>query len=217
MSSIRVLLADDHHLVRAGMRVLVQAIPLCEVVCESPNGRHALQQARDLKPDIVLMDLLMPEMNGLEAIREMPQVSPRTKVIALSMNTDAQSVLRALRAGASGYLSKDVSPVELELALRAVASGRTYLSASVSQHVITHCVDGFPAATDPLDRLTPRQREVLQLIAEGCTTKEMARKLQIKIKTVETHRSQLMQELDIHNIAGLVCFAIRTGLVSASQ
>ena len=215
MNRIRVLLVDDHQLVRAGLRALVQALSDCEVVGEAANGREALQQAKVLRPDVVLMDLLMPELNGLAATRQLTEISPRTKVIALSMNTDAQSVMRALRAGAAGYLSKDVSPVELELAIRAVAEGRTYLSPSVSAHVINGCVENGASPADPLERLTPRQREVLQLIAEGYTSKQIAAKLHISTKTADTHRALLMQELDIHNIAGLVGFAIRAGLVSA--
>ena len=157
----------------------------------------------------------MPDLDGLGAAVQVAAVSPRTRVVILSMNSGADSVLSAMRAGAAGYLLKDVSPAELELALRSVARGQTYLCPAASRHVIAGYVQGTGAAATPLERLTPRQREVLQLVAQGCTTKEIARQLKISVKTAETHRSQLMQELDIHDIAGLVRFAIRSGLISS--
>ena len=217
MRPIRVVLADDHHLVRAGFRALIQSFSGFEVVAEAGDGREALQQVEKFQPDLVLMDIMMPELDGLGAAVQVAAVSPGTRVIMLSMNAGADSVLGAMRAGAAGYLLKDVSPAELELALRAVARGQTYLCAAASRHVIAGYVHAASSAASPLDRLTPRQREVLQLIAQGCTTKEIARKLKIGVKTAETHRSQLMQELDIHDIAGLVRFAIRSGLISSGE
>ncbi|MCU0874455.1 MAG: response regulator transcription factor [Pirellulaceae bacterium] len=217
MRPVRVVLADDHHLVRAGFRGLIQNLSGFEVVAEAADGREALQQVEKLQPDVVLMDIMMPELDGLGAARQVAAVSPGTRVIMLSMNAGADSVLSAMRAGAAGYLLKDVSPAEFELALRAVARGQTYLCAAASRHVIAGLVHGVGAAPSPLERLTPRQREVLQLIAQGCTTKEIARKLEIGVKTAETHRSQLMQELNIHDIAGLVRFAIRSGLITPDE
>ena len=215
MGPIRVVLADDHLLVRAGFRALIQSIAGFEVVAEASNGREAVQQVKALQPDVVLMDIMMPDLDGLGAAVQVAAVSPRTRVVILSMNSGADSVLSAMRAGAAGYLLKDVSPAELELALRSVARGQNYLCPAASRHVIAGYVQGTGAAATPLERLTPRQREVLQLVAQGCTTKEIARQLKISVKTAETHRSQLMQELDIHDIAGLVRFAIRSGLISS--
>jgi DNA-binding NarL/FixJ family response regulator len=216
MRPIQVLLADDHCLVRAGFHALVNSLSGFEVVAEAGDGREALRMLEKFRPDIALMDLMMPELDGLGATAQAAAVSPNTRVIILSMNAGAESVLRAMRVGAAGYLLKNVAPSELELALRSVARGQTYLCAAASQHVIAGYVQKAGDG-DPLDRLTCRQREVLQLVAQGCTTKEVARKLEISVKTAETHRSMLMQELGIHDLAGLVRFAIRTGLISADE
>jgi len=215
MRTIRVLLVDDHQLFRQGVRALIEKLPGFEVVAEAGNGREGLQLAKKFQPHLVLMDVMMPGLGGLDATAKVAAVAPEARVIMLSMNVGPEYVLRAMRAGAAGYLQKDTSEAELALALRAVARGETYLSPAVSRHVIEGCVRRADAPVNPLQRLTPRQREVLQLIAEGKTTKEIARKLAISQKTAETHRAQLMQELDIHDIAGLVRFAIRHGLVSA--
>jgi DNA-binding NarL/FixJ family response regulator len=214
MKTTRVLLVDDHQLVRAGMRALIDRLAGFEVVGEAGDGRESLQLAAKLQPDLILMDVLMPELDGVDATARLAAVAPHARVLMLSMNADVQYVLRALQGGAAGYLLKNTGPAELELAMRAVARGETYLSPAVSKHVIDGYVRRADVSADPLDRLTPRQREVLQLIAEGATTKEIARKLNISPKTAETHRAQLMQELDVHEIAGLVRFAIRHGLVS---
>ena len=215
MRTIRVMLVDDHHLIRAGMRALIENLAGFEVVAEAGDGREALPLVEKFQPDLVLMDVFMPGLGGLDATAQVAAVAPDVRVIMLSMNADAEYVLRSLQAGAAGYLLKNISPAELEMAVRAVARGETYLSSAVSKHVIEGCVRREAVPVNPLDRLTPRQREVLQLIAEGATTKEIARKLDIGQKTAETHRAQLMQELDIHEIAGLVRFAIRHGLVSS--
>jgi DNA-binding NarL/FixJ family response regulator len=214
MRPIRVLLADDHDLFRAGLRVLLQDLGGFEVVAEAGDGREALRQVGELRPDVVLMDLMMPGLNGLEATARMAREFPGVRVLVLSMNAAEEFVLPAVRAGASGYILKNARPAELEQAIRAVARGETYLTPAVSGHLIDDCRRRTPGEADSLDKLTPRQREVLQLVAEGHSSKEIARRLGVSVKTVETYRSQLMDALDIHDIAGLTRYAIRKGVVS---
>lgn len=213
MTRLRVLLADDHQLVRSGIRSLLQSFADVEVVGTTGDGREAVELAKTLQPNIVLMDIAMPILNGLEATARITKECPHSQVIILSMHTNEEYVLSALRAGASGYLVKNAAPEELELAIRAVARGETYLSPAVSRHVIEEYLGGHIESSGPLDALTPRQREVLQLIAEGKTTKQIAGLLGVSIKTIETHRAQLMERLGIHDVAGLVRFAVRYGLV----
>ena len=213
MNPIRVLIVEDHGLVRAGFCALLEAIDDITVVGQAGDGHSAIESIGRLHPRVVLMDISMPGMNGLEATRRIVAENPAVRVVVLSMHAGEEYVLQALQAGARGYLIKDAATVELALAVRAVAQGQTYLSPQVSQPVI----DAYrrrqqDAAKDPL---TPRQREILQLIAEGQTTKDIARRLNLSIKTVDTHRTQLMDRLGIHDIAGLVRYAIRTGLASA--
>lgn len=210
--SIRVLLADDHTLVRAGIRSLLESIEEVDVVAEAGDGREALELIIKHRPDVALLDIGMPGLNGLELAKRVPTVSPRTRIIILSMYADANYVNQALRAGVRGYLLKGAAVSELPLALRAVTRGETYLTPKVSRFV----VDGFLSGEEagPLDGLTRRQCEILQLIAEGHSTKEIAGLLDLGVKTVETHRARLMDRLDIHDVAGLVRFAIRTGLVT---
>lgn len=227
MEPIQVLLADDHTLIRAGIRSLLVQMEGVEVVGEASNGREALQKIRTFKPDVALIDIAMPELNGLETIAQLTRDYPEVRTIILSVYTTEEYVLKALQVGASGYLVKDAAPAELEIAVKSVAGGETYLSPSVSKHVITEYLQRTGGSTVkggkeqdmayPLEILTPRQREVLQLIAEGNTTKKIARKLNLSVKTVETHRQQLMERLDIHDIAGLVRYAIRGGLVIPDQ
>lgn len=213
MKPISVLVVDDHDLVRAGLVLLLQAIGGVEVAGEASNGREAIALARTLRPDVVLMDIAMPELNGLDAAAHIVSADPSVRVVMLSMSAGEEAVLPALRAGAVGYLLKNIRPVELELAVRAVAQGQTYLCAAVAQHVVERCFERTHASDDSYDRLTGRQREVLQLIAEGCSSKEIAGRLGISVRTAEAHRTQLMEALDIHDIAGLVRYAIRKGLI----
>jgi DNA-binding NarL/FixJ family response regulator len=213
MPPIRVLLADDHALLRAGIRSLLQGLSDIEVVAEADNGRQALELIRTHHPHVLCTDISMKGMGGLELTARAAKEFPQLRVIILSMHASEEYVCQALRAGASGYLLKDSVPAELELAIKAVARGETYLTPSISKHVIRDYVQRLGKDAGPLELLTPRQREILQLIAEGKSTKEVARLLKITVKTAETHRAQLMDRLDIHDLAGLVRFAIRVGLV----
>jgi DNA-binding NarL/FixJ family response regulator len=214
MAKVRVLLADDHKLVRAGIRALLQTVADVEIVAEAADGQEALRLIEVHRPDLVLMDIAMPGLNGLDATVRIERAFPQTRVAILSMNADEDSVLKALRAGAVGYLVKTADPAELGMAIRAVARGERFLSSAVSKHVVAACINRVDKEQTSLERLTTRQREVLQLIAEGYTTKEIAGKLDISPKTAEAYRAELMKALDIHDIASLTRYAIRTGLVS---
>lgn len=214
MKRIKVLLAEDHTLVRAGIRALIQKLDDVEVVAEAGNGREALRLIGIHQPDIVLMDIAMSGMNGLEATARATREFPQVRIIILSMHANEEYVLQALRAGAVGYLLKDAGTAELELAIRAVAREETYLSPAISKHVVSDYVRRIGGECSSLERLTRRQREILQLIAEGHSTQEIAQMLSISVKTVETHRAQLMERLDIHDVASLVRYAIRVGLVA---
>jgi DNA-binding NarL/FixJ family response regulator len=214
MPKIRVLLADDHKLFRAGIRSLLQTLDDFEVVAEAGDGRDALRLAAAHRPDVVLMDIMMPDLNGLDAAARIVHAYPHTRVIMLSMSADEDSVLKTLRAGAVGYLVKTADPAELELAIRAAMRGEKFLSSAVSEHVVSVCLNRLDKEQTSLERLTPRQREVLQLVAEGHTTKDIAKRLEISTKTAEAYRGELMRALDIHDIASLTRYAIRAGLVS---
>jgi DNA-binding NarL/FixJ family response regulator len=217
MSLTRVLLADDHSLVRAGIRALLEKIPSVEVVGEAGTGRETLELVRSTLPNIVLMDIAMTELGGLEALPRVTKDFPSVKVIILSAHGSEEYVIRALRDGASGYMLKDSATAELELAINSVIHGKIYLSPSISRTVIDDYLQRVGGAISPLEQLTSRQREILQLIAEGKNVKEIAAGLDISIKTVESHRLQLMDRLNIHDIPGLVRYAIRNGLVSAER
>ena len=212
MPALRVLLADDHALVRAGMRSLLRDIEGVVVVGEAADGGQALALAERERPDVVLLDIAMKGMNGLVAAARFRELHPGIKVIILSMHASEEYVLQALRAGAAAYLIKDSATAELELALRSVMRGETYLSPAISRQVVEGYVKrvGAGAAEDPL---TPRQRDVLKRIAEGRSTKEIAFDLGLSVKTIETHRAQIMERLGIRDVAGLVRYALRTGLV----
>lgn len=220
MTRMRILLADDHILMRTGMRSWLQSIPEVEVVGEASDGREALRLIAKVRPDVVLMDVGMPGLNGLDATAQVTKDFPQVHVLILSMHANEEYVVQALRVGARGYLLKDAEPEELGVALKAIRRGKTYLSPQVSQGVIGDYLRriGAPGGNnaqtaDVSSLLTARQREVLQLIAEGQTTKKIAALLHLSDKTVESHRLRLMRQLDIHDIAGLVRYAIRTGLV----
>jgi DNA-binding NarL/FixJ family response regulator len=220
---MRVLLADDHTLVRAGIRGLVAAIPGVEIVGEAADGRQAMELILDLRPDVALVDISMPGLNGLDLAARVAREAPTTRVAILSMHGTPSHVAQALRAGVKGYVLKDAAVAELPVLLGAVMRGEIYLSPAISRHV----VEGFLAgagggvvASAPVradDGLTPRQREILQLVAEGKSTKEVAQVLGLSVKTVEAHRGQIMERLEIHDLAGLVRYAIRTGLVSPER
>ncbi|MEO8287045.1 MAG: response regulator transcription factor [Chloroflexota bacterium] len=210
---IRVLLVEDHDLVRAGIRSLLQNLPRIEVVAEAGTGREASHLAEIHRPDVMLMDIVLPDANGLEVAATLIKLYPDTRVIILSMHSNEEYVWQALHAGASGYLLKNSSTSELEVAIHAVARGESYLSPPVSTHLVhdfTRRARGEPSS---LEGLTARQREILALIARGYSTQQIASELSVSPKTVETHRRQLMQRLDIYDIAGLVRYAIHTGLL----
>ena len=209
---MRVLIADDHTLVRAGLTSLIARLPEMEVVAEAADGRQALRLVRDLQPDIVLMDIAMPGLNGLESAERIHGIHPKIKIIILSMHASEEYVAQALKAGASGYLLKDAATAELEMALKSVSMGQFYLSPAISRQVVDNFLRGGPTG---LDLLTPRQREILQLIAEGKGTRDIAETLHLSVKTVETHRAQLMDRLDIHDVAGLIRYALKKGLITA--
>jgi DNA-binding NarL/FixJ family response regulator len=215
MNAIRVLLADDHALVRAGIRSLLEKMPGVEVVGEASNGREALELTRSELPNLVLMDIEMPDLSGLETLPRIIKNFPKTKVAILSAHSTEDYVSRALRSGASGYMLKDAAPFELELLINSVAQDKTYLSPLISRIVINSYMERVGDELSSLEQPTARQREILQLIAEGKNTKEIASTLEISVKTVETHRLQLMARVDIHDVPGLVRYAIREGLVSS--
>ena len=210
---ITVLLADDHTLVRAGLRRLLEELPNVVVVGEAADGVELLALATQLQPDLVLTDIDMPGLNGLEATARLVKLQLQIRVIILSMHQNEEYVRQALLHGAIGYLLKDAAPVELELAIKAVLRGDTYLSPAVSKGVLSDYVQRLRGDEKPAALLTSRQREILQLVAESHSTKEIARRLDLSVKTVDTHRSRLMNQLDIHDVAGLVRYAMRTGLI----
>jgi DNA-binding NarL/FixJ family response regulator len=214
---MKVLLADDHHLVRAGLRALLESIAGVSVIAETGDGREALDWILQRAPDVALLDITMPGLNGLEVAARVHAQGARTKIVLLSMHSGEGYVAQALRAGVAGYLLKDSAAAELGIALQAVGRGEIYLSPGVSRQVIEGLRRGGGPAEDPLRSLSSRQREVLQLIAEGRSTKEIAADLGLSIKTIEAHRAQVMDRLGIHDVPGLVRFAIRAGLISPER
>ena len=217
LKSISILLADDHALVRAGIRALVEQLPIVNVVGEARDGREALRLVKERKPDLILMDIAMPGLNGLEATARISKEFPDVRVIILSMHANEQYVREAINAGAAGYLVKRGAATELEHAITAVARGEKYFSPLVSAYVKAARAGHATADRIWIERLTARQREILQLIAERHNTKDIAYILNISIKTVEAHRAQLMKRLGIHDVPGLVRFAIKAGLASLDE
>jgi two-component system response regulator NreC len=210
MRRTRILLADDHAVVRQGFKMILSAQTDMEIVGEAANGREAVELAEQLKPDIVVMDVAMPELNGIEATRRVASSLPHTRVIALSMHKDSVYVREILRAGARGYLLKDSGAEDLVRAIRAVAGCESWLSPAVSNAVLD---DYRRHVTNPIDLLTSREREVLQMLAEGKTNKEIAVVLNLSVYTVDAHRGRIMEKLNLHSINELVRFAVRNGLI----
>ena len=213
--SIRVLLVDDHKIVRQGLRALLEKQQDIEVVAEAEDGRDAVRLAAEMAPDVVIMDITMPDLNGVEAAKQILNKSPDIKIVALSIHSDALFVTEMLKSGAVGYLLKDCAFEELVRAIRAVLDNKTYLSPSISGVVVDDYIHRLTKSDfTGQEAISNREREVLQLMAEGNSTKQIAQKLHISVKTVETHRRQIMSKLDIHNIAELTKYAIRKGLTS---
>jgi DNA-binding NarL/FixJ family response regulator len=217
MSAIRIALVDDHALLRAGIRALLEKLPGIEVVGEANNGREALELIKKKGPNVILLDISMTELGGLEALPRIVKDFPAVKVLILSAFANEEFVLRALRSGAAGYMLKDAAAEELELAIKAVANDKTYLGPSISRTVVETYLQRTTGEQGLTEQLTARQREILQLIAEGKNTKGIASTLDISAKTVDAHRLQLMARLDIHDVPGLVRYAIRSGLVSPER
>ena len=214
MKNIQVVLADDHALVRAGIRALLERIDKVEVVGEAGDGQEALRLIEQLDPDVVLLDLTMPGLSGFEVLKETSERFPNVNMIVLSVHDSEEYAFHALRSGAVGYLPKSAASTELEEAIERVLSGEKYISPSIAPEA---SLEFSKAAPETSPELTPRQMEVLTLIAHGSSTREVARSLNISIKTVETHRAQLMERLNIHEVAGLVRYAIRKGLVNIDK
>jgi len=216
MKLVRVLLADDHKLIRAGLVLVVQQQPDLSVIGEADDGRQAVQLVESLKPDVVVMDIGMPNLNGIEAARQITASRPDTAVVILSMHADEGYVLRALKAGARAYLLKDSATTDLVQAIRAVVEGKSFFSPAVSKVLLQDYMRKLrrTGAEDSYDLLSPREREVLQLVAEGKSNKEVANLLNLSTYTVETHRAKIMQKLNLKGVPELILYAVRKGIIS---
>lgn len=216
MTKIRVLLADDHTLIRAGLRMVVEAQPDLAVVGEADTGRDAVAMAQTLKPDVVVMDVGMPSLNGIEACRQIRAALPDTQVVMLSMHSDEGYILRALKAGAKGYLLKDSAEADLARAIHAAAGGKSFFSPAVGKVLLDDYMRKLQrtGVEDSYELLSPREREILQLVAEGQSSKEIANLLNLSVYTVETHRARLMQKLNLRSIPELILYAVRKGVIS---
>jgi two-component system, NarL family, response regulator NreC len=212
----RVLLADDHVLIRAGLRMVVDAQPDLTVVGEAGDGREAIAMAESLKPDVVVMDIGMPTLNGIEAAHQVRERLSGTQIVMLSMHSDEGYVLRALKAGAKAYLLKDSAETDLARAIRSVADGKSFFSPAVGRVLLEDYVRKLQrtGGEDSYDLLSPREREVLQLVAEGKSSKEIANLLNLSVYTVETHRARVMQKLNLRGIPELILYAVRKGIIS---
>jgi DNA-binding NarL/FixJ family response regulator len=216
MNKIRVLLADDHTLIRAGLRMVVDAQPDLAAIGEADDGRAAVALAETLKPDVIVMDIGMPSLNGIEACRQIRETLPETQVVMLSMHSDEGYVLRALKAGAKAYLLKDSAEADLAQAIRAAAAGKSFFSPAVGKVLLEDYMRKLQrtGAEDSYDLLSPREREILQLVAEGNSSKDIANLLELSVYTVETHRARVMQKLNLHGIPELILYAVRKGIIS---
>jgi two-component system response regulator NreC len=215
MTTVSVILADDHKIMRAGLRSLLEKVANVSVIAEAEDGRQAVKLATELCPDLVIMDISMPKLNGIEATRQIMAALPETKIIALSMHSDKRFLVEMFQAGASGYLLKDCAAEELEQAIKTVADRQFYLSPEIAGVLLEDYMDRFQSKpVDAASVLTAREREVLQLIAEGWSTKNIAAHLYVSIKTAESHRRKIMKKLDLHSVANLTKYAIKEGLTS---
>jgi two-component system response regulator NreC len=216
MDSVRILLADDHNILRDGMRLLLERQPGFSVVGEAADGRAIVELAREHHPDVIVMDIAMPNMNGIEATRRIVEKHPETGVVILSMHYDESYVLRSLKAGARAYLLKDALKAELISAIRAVSEGRSFFSPKISRVLQEDYVEALNRkdSDDTYELLTDREREILQLIAEGKTNKEIAHLLNLSLYTVDTHRTHILQKLNLHSVPELILYAVRKGIIS---
>ncbi|HEY3739034.1 MAG TPA: response regulator transcription factor [Bryobacteraceae bacterium] len=216
MTPIRVVLADDHTLIRAGLRMVVEAQSDLKVIGEAADGREAVALAEKMKPDVAVMDIGMPSLNGIEACRQIRELLPDTQIVMLSMHSDEGYVLRALKAGAKAYLLKDSAEADLALAIRAAAAGKSFFSPAVGKVLLEDYMRKLQrtGGEDSYDLLSPREREILQLVAEGNSSKDIADLLQLSVYTVETHRARVMQKLNLHSVPELILYAVRKGIIS---
>jgi two-component system response regulator NreC len=216
MNQTRVILADDHKLIRSGLRRVIEQHPEFTVVGEADDGRHAVKMAGELKPDVVVMDIAMPNLNGIEAARQIADAHPEIAIVMLSMHSDEGYVLRALKAGARAYLLKDSAEADLHRAIHAVTEGKSFFSPAVSKVLLDDYMRKLQRAgvEDSYDLLSPREREILQLVAEGKSSKEVANLLHLSVYTVETHRANILQKLNLHGMPELILYAVRKGLIS---
>lgn len=213
MKKIRILLADDHAIVRAGLRLLLESQPDMEVVGEAADGRETIWRVRELRPDVVVMDITMPDLNGLEATRRIKEENPHAQILALTMHEDERYFFQMVHAGASGYVVKGAPPTDLLAAIRSVHQGQAYLYPSLAKKLLEEYLSRAKEEKEAYDDLTDREREVLRLIAEGRTSKEIAEHLYLSVHTVERHRQNIMGKLRLHNRAELIKYAIRKGLI----
>lgn len=211
--TIRVFLADDHAVVRDGLRFLLEAAGDITVIGDAANGREAVQRVTRLRPDVAVLDVAMPELNGIEATRQILERAPEVKIIILSMHSAAEHIAGALKAGARGYLLKESAGVEVAQAVHMVQHGQRYLSAKITSTLIDDYLSQSTEWRDPLERLTSREREILQLVAEGRTSNQIAQQLNLSIKTIDTYRSRIMHKINVTDLAGLIRFAIQHGLI----